>query len=108
MSCRLLFAGLMLTGIALKPTAAHAEILEYQIRRLILLNSSCIIVKLARKTDKAQGYIYKGSCDNSSFYPDGIMVHCPLKDDETSCEIKTKSLKFDMLEAMRPKPHEAQ
>lgn len=81
---------------------AKAEILEYQIRRLIRFDSSCEILTLKRELGEHGGFIYYGICDNTTFYPDGIIVLCNDRDDETSCKVQTKSREFKFLEAMRP------
>lgn len=80
---------------------ANAEILEYQIRRLIRFDSSCEILTLKRELNEDGGFTYNGICDNTTFYPDGIIVVCSDTEDERTCKIKTKGRKFDLLEAMR-------
>lgn len=74
---------------------SHAEIQEYQIRRLVLLKSECRIQKITRFEAKG-GYDYQVECENVTFYPDGLKVSCSNPELETSCKIQTSSKKFDL------------
>ncbi|GJM00099.1 MAG: hypothetical protein DHS20C07_17780 [Methyloligella sp.] len=91
---------LLLAAVFL-PSIAKAEIQEYLIRRMILLQTKCDLVDVKKEEPKQGGFKFQASCENVSFYPDGVIITCSDKDRETSCEIKTKIKKFENLNLLK-------
>lgn len=91
---------LLLAAVFL-PSIAKAEIQEYLIRRMILLKTKCDLVDVKRSEPKEGGFSYQISCENVSFYPDGVNITCSDKDNETSCKINTKIKKFENLNLLK-------
>jgi|GEM_PF-1722655 len=83
------------------PSIAKAEIQEYLIRRMILLQTKCDLVDVKKEVPKQGGFKFRASCENLSFYPDGVTITCSNKDRETSCKIKTKIKKFENLDLLK-------
>ena len=77
-------------------SSSEAQINDYQIRRLILYKTDCRIDSLARQTVSADTVDFLVTCQNLSFYPDGVLVHCSDAEVETSCMVKTESRSFDL------------
>lgn len=78
------------------PSSILAQINDYQIRRLILYQSECQWDDIDNKQVVEDGVNYTISCQNVSFYPEGVLVHCSDIDDETTCRIKTKKKSFNL------------
>ncbi len=61
--------------------AAIAELKDFQIARLILTRSECILKGQLTRIEQTNGaWSYHGDCSNETFYPDGIDVLCPEPD----------------------------
>jgi hypothetical protein len=78
-----------------------AEVLDYQIRRLVLDQTDCGAGQMTRVLDDNGGLRFEVSCNNQTFYPDGIRVQCADADDELTCRITTARRVFDSLDLMR-------
>ncbi len=91
------FFFLLLTG---NTSLLYADINDYFVRRLVLYESDCRLDTLAREKTNNQQARFFVTCQNISFYPDGIDITCSNEDDETSCEIKTNSRKFNSLDVL--------
>jgi hypothetical protein len=79
-----------------------ADIQAYQIVRIIAYQSNCQLIDLKR-TDRADGTLdFLGLCENVNFYPDGIRLHCPARDDAYACKILNKERRFNNLNMIRP------
>jgi hypothetical protein len=84
--------------------AAHAEIHDYMILRLLYLGTSCGVQKLDRlEAAKPEWRRFKAECRDVSSYPHGIFVTCTDLDDDRHCRIETEAKAFDSLELLRPK-----
>ena len=80
---------------------AQATIQDYQIIRLIAMDSDCNLEELERLQNKDDTLSFIGSCSNVSHYPEGITIYCPDVENERSCKIKTDSLQFDNLKLLQ-------
>jgi len=99
--CRLLVLSL---GLVSGGGAANAELKDFQIARLILTRSECILKGQLIRTEQSDGsWSYHGDCSYETFYPDGIDVLCPDPDDndERACTILTRKKEFLYLELLR-------
>ena len=94
-------AGLILLALILGMAFAGAEINDYQIRRLILYQTGCKLDSLVRQPVSGGAVNFLVSCQNLSFYPEGVLIQCADGDDETTCKVKTESRSFD-LKMLRP------
>lgn len=97
------------TNVALATVAisgadgASAEIHDYMIRRLLYLDTSCGVDRLARLPPPTEDTRrFTAVCRNVSAYPDGIVVTCSDIADDRSCKIETEPRTFDSLKLMRP------
>ena len=81
---------------------AVARVQEYQIVRLITFKSECQIAKLEDRSLPSGPMRFVASCENVGFYPDGIEVICPDRDDDRSCRVTTKAKSFDNLHLLDP------
>ena len=79
----------------------NAAILEYQIRRLIIIKTECQIIRVTKSENKDGSLTYHTKCENVSFYPDGVKINCTDPDLETSCKILTKKKRFDNLDLLK-------
>lgn len=98
---RLLLSCLMLSNGS---STAWAELKDFQIARLILAQSECLLRGELVRTEQAdRAWSYHGDCSNETFYPDGIDVFCPDPDnnDERACRILTRQRQFLHLELLR-------
>ena len=98
---RILLAVTMVGGLSAPPVLA--EVKDYQIRRLIILCSTCNLDanSIKRTVRKNNSLHFHGICKNLSFYPDGIVVECEDNETDLSCKIKTEAKKFDKLNLLR-------
>lgn len=83
---------------------ALAELKDFQVGRLILTRTECILKGQLIRTEAADGsWTYHGDCSNETFYPDGIDIFCPDPDDndERNCDILTSKREFKYLEILR-------
>ena len=85
----------MLLAAVLSAAPVQAEINDYQIRRLILYQTDCRLDELARQP-AGGGLNFLATCQNLSFYPEGVLIECGDGDDETTCKVKTESRSFDL------------
>ena len=76
---------------------AAARVQEYQIVRLITFKSECQIARLEDKSRPTGPMRFVAACENVSFYPDGLEVLCPDRDDDRSCRVTTQAKSFDTL-----------
>lgn len=98
---RVILASMALTSWS---AAASAELKDFQIARLILTQSECILKGQLTRVERTDGsWSYHGTCGNETFYPDGIDVLCPDPDnnDERACKILTRKKQFLYLELLR-------
>jgi len=82
---------------------AIAETAEYQVRRLVYLQSSCGVESLTRLDSPSMNEHFKVMCKNVSAYPNGLEVVCTDPSDDRSCKILTPAVTFDQLELLQPK-----
>lgn len=102
-SQRLMKRYLSLAIVCVAGSGAVAETAEYQVRRLIYLESSCGVESLSR-LDASPGHErFKAVCRNISAYPDGLEVACSDPSDDRSCKVLTPAVMFDQLELLQPK-----
>lgn len=80
---------------------AIAETAEYQVRRLVYLESSCGVESLAKLNSSPGHERFKATCKNISTYPDGLEVECTDPSDDRSCKILTPAVTFDQLELLQ-------
>lgn len=89
-------------GLALVlPTAASAEVKEYQIRRMLMLKTECGVNGLAI-VPRERGTMFTAECENVAHYPDGVEIQCPDTEDEHDCTIVTQKREFRHLFQARP------
>jgi len=91
----------VLAAVNVCSSPLQAAVLDYQIRRLIVLKTNCQIVNLARAKTKQGSLSFQAKCENVSFYPDGVEIICNDPDLETSCKVLTKEKRFDQLNLLR-------
>ena len=77
-------------------SSSKAEINDYQIRRLVLYKTDCKLDSLSREITAENSIEFLAVCQNLSFYPEGVKIDCADMEDETSCEVKTKSKTFNL------------
>ncbi len=87
---------ILMVCIFILASSSEAQINDYQIRRLILYKTDCKLDSLSRQPVSDGSVNFLINCENLSFYPDGVLVHCSDEDDETSCNVKTESQSFDL------------
>lgn len=99
-----LFRLLATLAVAGGPLQARAELKDFQVARLILHKSKCLVAKLVHTENIDGSWSYHGYCSNETFYPDGIDVICPHPDnnDERTCRILTEPTVFKYLELLKP------
>lgn len=83
------------------PSFGRAEIQEYLIRRIVLLKTKCDLIEIKKDDLSGGGFKFLATCENVSFYPDGLEIQCSDKDRETSCQVITKIKKFDQLNLLK-------
>lgn len=91
-------------GLVSGSGSAIAELKDFQIARLIITRSECILKGQLSRTEQSDGaWSYHGDCSNETFYPDGIDVLCPDPDDndERACKILTAKKSFLYLDLLR-------
>lgn len=76
---------------------------EYQIRRLIYLNTGCGLDHLSTIESQPGQEKFRATCKNLSAYPDGLEIVCTDPFDDRSCRIMTHAKRFDQLELMQPR-----
>lgn len=86
---------------SIMPSIGQARILDYQIRRLVLLKTKCVLISIEKNLSPESSLSFLVKCENVSFYPKGIKVICSDPDLETSCEIKTAIKKFKNLNLLK-------
>ena len=80
----------------------NAAILDYQIVRLISMDSDCRNDELKRVEEKDGTLTFLVSCTNVSHYPNGVKVQCTDVDNERSCKIMTQAREFEHLNLLQP------
>lgn len=96
--CRLLIAltlTLALSGV--KTANANPDIKDEAIKVLINFKTNCNLQKLSREVTKNNGLRFTAECSDVTFYPDGLIVLCPVRDVDMSCKIMTKPKRFKFL-----------
>lgn len=89
--------------LATAPQIARAAVQDYQIVRLLTYQTECRLARL-ENLSKADGPLrYRATCENLSFYPEGVEIACKDREDERSCEVLTRKKHFDQLELLRPR-----
>ena len=90
---------LLITVLALP---AAAEIQEYQVRRLLLMRTSCEVTVIRMDERAGRARSYHADCVNAGFYPDGVEIDCADREDERSCVVLTTARSFDHLRLLQP------
>ena len=94
-------ASVLALAAAVLPLApAHAEVKEYQIRRMLMLKTECTVTGLdtARIADDPRlRERFLATCENVSHYPDGVEIVCPETEDERDCTLLTAKREFPHL-----------
>lgn len=82
---------------------ARSELKDEQVGHLIFMKTDCRLLKLSWTDNDDGSRAYTGTCQNVTYYPDGIRVTCPDpdNDDERTCTIHTKPKSFDYLDLLR-------
>ncbi len=86
---------LALSGI--KTANANPDIKDGAIKVLINFKTNCNLQSLTREVTKNNGLKFNVKCSDKTFYPDGLIVLCPIRDVDTSCQIMTKPKSFKLL-----------
>ena len=83
----------------LGPKAAYAnpDVKDESIKVLINFKTKCNLQSLTREVTKENGLKFNVKCGNTTFYPDGLVVHCPIRDVDVSCKVMTKPKSFKFL-----------
>lgn len=92
--------GLAILGLLFSILSVQAEINEGFMRRLILYKSDCKLDTLSHEVVTEGKVNFFATCENLSFYPDGVNIHCSSDTDETSCKIMTESRTFKELDIL--------
>jgi hypothetical protein len=79
----------------------HAEVKEYQIRRILLYQSDCDVESITPIASGEDESIYKATCQNVSFYPEGVRVYCRDNSNENTCVIEQDARTFDHLQLLQ-------
>lgn len=95
--------GLVCALLPVSNVGARAEIKDYMIARLITFKSTCGLLELKRHERSDGSVLFRATCSDEVFYPDGIDVICPDRDDsdDRACAIVTEKKKFQYLEMLR-------
>lgn len=80
-----------------KPAYANPDIKDGSIKVLLNYKTNCNLQSLTREVTKENGLKFNVKCGDKTFYPDGLIVLCPIRDVDTSCKIMTKAKKFKFL-----------
>ena len=84
-----------LSGV--KPANANPDIKDGAIKVLVNFKTNCNLQGLTRQVTQNNGLKFTIKCGDKTFYPDGLIVHCPIRDVDTSCKIMTKPKSFKHL-----------
>lgn len=87
--------------LALVPSEVTARVQEYQIVRLLTFRSSCQVDHLDERAAASGALLYFATCQNTTFYPDGVEVACSDRDDERTCTVLTPARHFGDLDLLR-------
>ncbi len=82
----------------IKPAYANPDIKDGSIKVLINYKTNCNLQSLTREVTKENGLKFNVKCGDKTFYPDGLIVHCPIRDVDMSCKILTKPRSFKYLD----------
>lgn len=91
----ILILTLSLTGI--KAASANPDIKDEAIKTLVNFKTNCNQQSITRVVTKENGLKFTVECSDVTFYPDGLIVLCPVRDVDASCKIITKAKKFKFL-----------
>ena len=86
---------LALSGV--KAANANPDIKDGAIKVLVNFKTNCNLQSLSREVTNNNGLKFTVICGDKTFYPDGLIVLCPLRDVDVSCKIMTKPKKFKNL-----------
>lgn len=86
---------LALSGV--KTAKANPDIKDGSIKVLLNYKTNCNLQSLSREITKDNGLKFNVKCGDKTFYPDGLIVLCPIRDVDVSCEIMTKPKSFKYL-----------
>ena len=85
----------MVAGVILMLVdAAHAEMKDWQLRRFLIFHSQCMMEDFVDKSAPTGPGKFHATCRNTTFYPDGVDLDCPDREDEFTCKILTQPLDF--------------
>lgn len=93
-------AAFILTSSLLGIEAAYAnpDIKDGSIKVLVNYKTNCNLQSLTREVTKENGLKFNIKCGDRTFYPDGLIVLCPIRDVDVSCKIMTKPRNFKFLD----------
>ncbi len=94
-----LFTALTLTlalpGVQI--ASANPDIKDEAIKVLINFKANCNLERLNREITEDDGLKFTAECSDKTFYPDGLVVLCPVRDVDVSCKIMTEPKEFKYL-----------
>jgi len=79
------------------PVYANPDVKDRSINALVNYKTNCNIQSLSREITADNALKVTAKCANETFYPDGLVVLCPERDVDMSCEIITKPQEFKLL-----------
>jgi len=88
----------MLTLLSL---TVSAQILDYQILRLVAMKSECQRDEIQREVSDKGGLLFRVSCQNVSHYPEGLQIGCPDAHNERSCKLLNRGREFKQLHLLQ-------
>ncbi|MFW1677735.1 hypothetical protein ACFVYJ_08130 [Pontibacter sp. JAM-7] len=90
------FYGLIISLVVLA-TPAFAQVMDYQVLRLVSLKTDCRRDNLTREITDNGGLLFQVRCQNISHFPQGVKIFCPDASDERSCVLLNKGVEFKQL-----------
>ncbi len=98
-ACHLLTAfALTLSLSGVKAAPANPDIKDGSIKVLVNYKTNCNLQSLTREVTKENGLKFNVKCGDKTFYPDGLIVLCPIRDVDVSCKVMTKPRNFKFLD----------
>ena len=88
---------LTLSLSAIKSANANPDIKNESIKVLLNFKTNCNMQSLTREVTKTNGLKFNVKCGDKTFYPDGLIVLCPIRDVDASCKIMSKPKEFKFL-----------
>ena len=76
---------------------ANPDIKDEAIKVLLNFKSNCNLQNLSREVTEENGLKFTAECGDKTFYPDGLIVLCPIRDVDVSCKIMTPPKEFKYL-----------